>query len=134
VISDGVSMTALLETINILQRARTAFMYNGGCYNWYMYNSRLDEDEILLMVTKVLSDTITLSDVITASETIKILIETITLSDSVSSSFALAALIEFVFIFDSVQVQISNKALNDTIRLNDWLSIKFTPYLEYWSN
>lgn len=132
VISDGVNMAAMLETVNILQRARTPHMYNGGLYNWYMYNTRLDDDEILLMAQKALTDSFTSSDAITSINAIKVLLETLTPADSLAMSQILAPFIEFLFSFDAVRAEISNKALYDTIRVNDWLTIRHTPFVEYW--
>jgi hypothetical protein len=134
VISDGVNMAAMLETVNILQRARTPHPYNSGLYNWYMYNTRLDDDEILLMAQKALTDSFTSSDAITSISMIKEQLETLTPSDSLAMTNILAPFIEFLFSFDAVQREISNKALYDTIRINDWLTIRHTPFVEYWND
>lgn len=134
VISDGVSMAAMLETVNILQRARTPHMYNGGLYNWYMYNTRLDDDEILLMAQKALTDSFTSSDAIISIDMIKECLETLTPADSLAMSQILAPFIEFLFSFDAARAEISNKALYDTIRVNDWLTIRHTPFVEYWND
>lgn len=127
------TLQAFLETITILQRARTPFAYNTGMYNQYMYNARLDEDEILLMATKALSDTITSSDTVGAFSVIRLLIDTIIDTDTVFFG-AETFLQESVFLDEFARVEVSNKALNETIRTADWLTIDRRPVNQEWGD
>lgn len=127
------TLQAFLETVSILQRAKTPFAYNTGMYNQYMYNARLDEDEILLMATKVLLDTITPSDFIAPFSIIHLLTETIT-DTAIVFFMATIFLEESVFIDEFARVEISNKALNEIIRTADWLSIERRPVNQEWGD
>lgn len=131
VISDGVSLTAFLETVSILQRAKTPFAYNNGMYNQYMYNARLDEDEILLLTIKALNDSISSTDFLQPFSISKVLLETLTETD-VRIMMANKSLLEFLFLSEFFQIEITNKALNDTVRLADWLTIKQNPQTIDW--
>lgn len=127
------TLQAFLETITILQRAKTPFAYNNGRYNDYMYNARADEDEILLMATKVLLDSISSSDFIAPFSISKTLLEIIT--DTATVSFIPAfTLLESVFIDEFARVEISNKALNETLRTADWLTIDRRPVNQEWGD
>lgn len=123
-LSDGSSLTAFLETIRFDLRAATPFSYNSGRYNDYMYNRRLDEDEILLYAKKVLGDSISESDnVATVASYLR------TLSDSFSEADTVLFMgttvrDEFLFLSEFFRIEISNKALNETLRVADWMTIK----------
>lgn len=125
------TLQAFLETITILQRAKTPFAYNNGRYNDYMYNARADEDEILLMATKVLLDSVVSSDFIAPFSAQKALLETITDTDSISFSGA-TMMFDFVFLSEYFRIEITNKALNETLLLADWLTIKQSPQSVEW--
>jgi hypothetical protein len=129
-ISDGATLAAFLETVNIYQHAYTQLAYNNSRYNWNMYNRRFDEDEILLRAMKVLTESQSSSDVITAFSSFK------ALADSLSYSAALflqpsPVLDEFVYLSESFRIEVANKAFMDIIRMNDWLQIKKV-FVEYW--
>lgn len=127
------TLQAFLETITIIQRAKTPFAYNTGMYNQFMYNARLDEDEILLMATKALSDAITSSDFMAPFSIIHLLTETIT--DTAVVFFMVNILLEeSVFIDEFARVEISNKALNEIIRVADWLTIDRKPVNQEWGD
>lgn len=131
VISDGVSLTALLDTVTIIQRAITPFPYNNGMYNQYMYNARMDEDEILLMATKALLDSVTPSDFLAPFSAEKVVLETVSGADAVSFVSSMS-LLDFMFLSEFITIQITNKALNDTIEVSDWLTIKQNPQSVEW--
>lgn len=130
-LSGNDNLAAFLETVSILQRAKTPFYYNGGNYNWYMYNSRLDDDEIIILTIKALSDSIGSSDFIAPFMVEKLLSETVTDVDTLSFSASLS-LFDFIFLSEFFRIEITNKALNDTIQVNDWLTVKQSPQSVEW--
>ena len=75
-------------------------------------------------------ETITLSGTLLPFTISQVLLDTITLADVKTFSMA-TCLMDFLFFSELIKVEITNKALNDTIRLNDWISIK-KPFVEYW--
>lgn len=54
------------------------------------------------------------------------------LADAVAKSMSIG-LADFVLNSDSASKQITNKAVNDTLRLNDWLEIRNAPQSDPWS-
>lgn len=133
-ISDGVSLAALLDTVTIYQRAQTPFAYNNGRYNDFMYNSRADEDEILLMPTKVLPENIFPTDTLAPFISIKGLSDIMSETDALllfSSDFVYN---DFVFLSELFRIEVTNKGLNDTIRMADWLSIERNPANDEWTD
>jgi hypothetical protein len=132
-LSDGVSLAAMLDTITILQRAKTPFAYNNGRYNDYMYNARADEDEILLAPTKVLVESLSSTDFMQPFIIAKVITELITDVDILAFS-GIHVLNDFIFLSEYFRIEITNKALNDTIRLADWLSIERTPVNNEWAD
>lgn len=130
-IGGSASLQAFLETVTIYQRANTPFAYNNGMYNQFMYNARADEDEILLMTTKALSDSLTLTDAIGPFVVLQLLSETITDIDTISFSSVLRP-IDFIFLSEFFRIEITNKALNETLRVADWLSIERNPVNNEW--
>lgn len=130
-LSDADSLAAFLDTITILQRATYGNPYNSIEYNAAMYNRTVDNDEVLLQVTKVLQDSITSSDFIAPFSVQKSLLETITETDTIIF-FSDLMLNDFVFISEFIRVEITNKALNETLRLADWLSIERNPVNNEW--
>lgn len=131
VIGGSATLQAFLETVTILQRAHTPFAYNNGMYNQFMYNARLDEDEILLAATKVLVDAMSSSDFLAPFIIDKVLAETIMDTDVLSFSSA-RSVIDFVFLSEFFRIEITNKALNDTVNVSDWLTIKQNPQSVEW--
>lgn len=131
-LSDGVSLAAILNTVTIFQRARTPFAYNNGMYNQFMYNARFDEDEILLMAGKLHLEDMFLSAVMQPFAVEMVRLEVITPVDQTVFFFDLTTLDDFVFLSEFIHVEITNKALNDTLRLADWLSIERNPVNNEW--
>lgn len=130
-LSDAETLAAFLDTITILQHATYGHVYNSAEYNAAMYNRTADQDEVLLQATKALVDAITSSDALAPFSASKLLSETI--SEAVAIFFTQnPVLSDFVFMTDDVRPEISNKALTDTIRVNDWLEFTHTPFTEYW--
>lgn len=130
-ISDGVSLAAMLDTVTIYQRAHTPFAYNNGQYNMFMYNVRADEDEILLMAIKAMTDILSLSDSLTPLDVEKVLPETATLADALTLSSHILFL-DFLFMGDFLSVSVTNKALFDSVRMSDWLTVKRNPQNAEW--
>lgn len=131
-LSDGVTLAAILDTVTIYQRAHTPFAYNNGRYNDFLYNLRADEDEILLMAGKMLTgDAIILTDELRPFLIEKVLLESFTESD-VLSFIVQPIFDEFVFLSEFFRIEITNKALNETLRLADWVTIKQNPQSEEW--
>lgn len=134
-LSDGVSLAAMLDTVVIYQHARTPFAYNNGMYNQFMYNARLDEDEILLMAIKENLDDILASDVLQPFVISKNLPETIPTVDATVFFFDFTLIPDIVIIDESgFRVEITNKALDATLRVNDWLSIEQSPQSDNWGD
>lgn len=132
-IGGSASLQAFLETITIYQRANTPFAYNNGMYNQFMYNARADEDEILLMATKALIDSITSTDTLGDFSVAKELLETMTESDVLSVTPQMI-LDDFIFLSEFHRIEITNKALNETLRVADWLSIERQPVNNEWGD
>jgi len=130
-LSDESSLAAFLETVNILQRATYGAVYNSVEYNAAMYNRTVDNDEVLLQVTKALFDSIDSTDVITEFTVAHLLSETITETDVILFGPTIA-LDDFVFLSEFIRVEITNKACNETVRLADWLSIERNPANTEW--
>lgn len=126
------SLQAFLETVTFYQRAHTPFAYNNGMYNQFMYNVRADEDEILLMATKALQDSVALNDTLGAFEFAKLLVEALTPTDAAILFATSLVLDEFIFLSEFHRIEITNKALNETLRVADWLSIERNPVNQEW--
>lgn len=131
-ISGNAALQAFLDTVTIYQRANTPFAYNNGRYNDFMYNVRTDEDEILLMPGKMLTG----NDVVVTDELRPFLIDKVML-ESFSESDVLSLTSQplfddFVFLSEFFRIEITNKALDETLRLADWVTIKQNPQSEEW--
>lgn len=130
-LSDGVSLAALLDTVTIYQRARTPFSYNNGRYNDYTYNQRFDDDEILLMATKALTDSFALSDTVGDFVVAHLINESLGSADTLSFS-PTTSMDDFIFLSEFFNIQVSNKALNETLRVADWVGLKQNPQSQEW--
>jgi len=132
-IGGSATLQAFLETVTIYQRAHTPFAYNNGMYNQFMYNARADEDEILLAATKALEDNIISVDTLGDFLTDKLLSETVPNVDTLvfSGDFLFQ---DFLFLSEFHRIEITNKALDDTLRLADWLAIERNPVNNEWFN
>jgi hypothetical protein len=130
------SLAAFLGNVNIIQQAIRPFAYNYGLYNWYMYNRALDPDELLLMPIKGLSDsfsglTDTLAQVWFYNRSIT---DTMSLTD-LANLMAGPVIVDFLTCVESFfRIEITNKALNDILRLADWLSIDRRPSNHQWGS
>lgn len=133
-LSDGFSLAAMMDTVTIYQRASTPFAYNNGRYNDFMYNIRADEDEILLMPTKALPDTVTITDVMASFSIEHILSDTLTSTDGTVAFMATSEMVEVVVLDEIFRLEVTNKALNETLRINDWLTIKQRPQSDNWGD
>lgn len=91
-------------------------------YNQFMYNEQTYNGPHTLHVV-LLSDVSSTSDTLSPLDVEKLLQDTATLSENMvfDSSKQLS---DIVFLDESFTKQITNKGLFDSIRLNDWLSIK----------
>jgi hypothetical protein len=87
-----------------------------------------DVRKMLPQLTK--SETVILSDVLLPFSVYKALSETVTLSSVITFDVS-QILMDFIFFSEYIKVEITNKALNDTIRINDWLSIQKSP-VSHW--
>lgn len=133
-LSDNETMAARLETVSILQRATYGVVYNSAEYDAAMYNRTVDTDELLLRPTKALSDTMGFSDTLGAFSTIKALLDSMSETDLISFTTS-PVFIESVFLNEILfRIEISNKALNDTIRVADWLQVERNPQHNDWGN
>lgn len=133
-LSDGVSLAAFLDAVTIRHQATYGNPYNSFSYNEATYNAVYDDDEVLLQIGKVLEDTTTLTDAIGPFVSEKVLLETITGSDVITSFDSVKSLLDFVFMSELFNIQFTNKALNETLRLADWLSIERNPQVNNWGD
>lgn len=133
-LSDGVSLSAFLDTVTIYQRANTPFAYNNGQYNFFMYNARADEDEILLMPGKVMGDGMGIADAMQPFTIEKVMGETMTPTDLTVFFFDIIHPIDIVALEEVFRIEITNKALDATVRINDWLSIEQSPQSDAWGD
>lgn len=123
VFDDSVTHAELFTLMDNLQK-----IFNGA-----IFNEMLTPSDVLLNQAQIAKlDILALTDVRTASF-IKLLLETMTLADVremvLSRTFG-----DAVVLLDTLTKFISNKGLNDTIRVQDWLSIKKNPAENIWSN
>lgn len=134
-LSDGVSLAAFLDTITIRHQASYGNPYNSFSYNEATYNAVFDDDEVLLQIGKFLDgDSVTLMDTVGSFVLEKTLLETITGSDVITSFDSVKSLLDFVFMSELFTIQVTNKALNETLRLADWLSIERNPQVNNWGD
>lgn len=133
-LSDGVSLAAMLDTITILHRASYGNPYNSFSYNESAYNGVFDDDEVLLSIGKVLDDSLSTTDVLAPFVLEKNLAETIASVDVITSVATTKSLLEFLFVSELFSIQVTNKAVGDTIRLADWLSIERSPASDNWGD
>lgn len=132
-LSDAASLSAFLDTVSILQRATYGAVYNNLEYNAGMYNRTVDDDEVLLQATKALTDSLSFTDQIGPFLAYKVMSETLAGAD-VTFFTTGYALIDFMFLSEFFRIEITNKALSDTLRLADWLSIKQNPQSNDWGD
>lgn len=85
-------------------------------------DSIVPNDVLLNQAQIVKLDSLALTDTRTMN-VLKVLLETMTLSD-VRTMMMQTQLADFILMVDTLTKYISDKRLNDSIRLQDWLSIK----------
>lgn len=99
--------------------------YNQGNYNVQRYDIQG------VAHATSLNETVTGADVKLASP-IKVLFDSMTVADATISLMPDLGLTDLFFLEDSINIQFTNKALNDTVRLADWLSIERSPAQNNW--
>lgn len=99
--------------------------YNTRQYNAQRYNING------VFHTTSLSETVTETDGTQLAEMFKSLSDSMSESDTIIFLTDLS-LVDFVFADDAIQIQFTNKALADSVRLADWLSIERNPAQNGW--
>lgn len=79
-----------------------------------------------------LTESVTGTDATQLSETLKVLFDSLTVADATIALMANPVFFDLLFLDATLQIQFSNKALSDTVRLADWLSIERTPAQNNW--
>lgn len=92
-------------------------MYNQRKYNAQRYNING------VFYVSSLSETMTEVDGTQAASFLKSLSDSLASAD-VLTQYADVGLLDFTFLDDMIQIQFTNKALFDTIRLADWLTVE----------
>lgn len=113
----------MLTLIDTLQR-----FFNGQI----LAETLTPSDVLLKDIAISKADLVTLNDLRTAL-TDKSLTDTVTLSD-LRSHFMQTNKVEALLLVDTLQKFISNKRVTETIRLQDWLSVKKNPAESIWSD
>lgn len=91
-------------------------------YNEFMYNEQTYNGPHTLYVA-LLSDSTILSEVSSPLDVEKLLQDTANLSEATTFDASMS-LSDIIFLDENFTKQITNKGLFDSIRLNDWVSIK----------
>lgn len=99
--------------------------YNQAHYNAQRYNING------VFQTTSLSETMTEVDGTQLADLLKALSESLSFTDSIVMSNDIT-LSDFFFLDEMIQIQFANKALGDSIRLADWLSIERAPAQNGW--
>jgi hypothetical protein len=101
--------------------------YNERQYNAQRYNING------VFYAQALAETANLNDGTQLASVLKLLTDSIMASDV--RIMALTHLMsDTAFFDDMIQIQFTNKALNDTLRLADWLSIERNPANNEWAD
>lgn len=100
-------------------------------YNTLGYNEQRYNINGVFHVS-ALSETMTESDATQLADLIKTISESISAADATLLFAADQFLVDFIFLDAAVQIQFTNKAINDTVRLSDWLSIERNPVNNEW--
>lgn len=99
-------------------------------YNDRRYNAQRYNINGVYYATSI-SDTVAPTEFETAS-VIKTLFDSMSESDTIAFGADLS-LLDSIFSDDAIRIDFTNKALNDTIKLTDWLSIKRTNNGEWFN-
>lgn len=99
--------------------------YNARNYNDQRYN--IDG----VFYATALTETVTETDGTQIADLLKFLADSFSETDTLVMSTDVT-LSDFMFLDEMIQIQFANKALGDTIRLADWLSIERAPAQNGW--
>lgn len=125
--TDTFDVTSLkVETLTLIDNLQKYF--NGAIFADMLTPS----DTIINYPQLVKLETITSSDTL-VSTVYKVLLETITLTDTRTMDQT-RSLVEFILLVDSITKQITDKRLADSIRLQDWISVRKNPAANIWSD
>lgn len=100
--------------------------FNTRHYNDQRYNL----DGVFHIST--LTEAVTETDGTQVASFLKALSDALTVADSSVTFLVDLSFVDFLFLDDAIQIQFANKALNDTVRLADWLSIERNPAHNGW--
>lgn len=124
-VSDGVSLAALMDVIP-LGNAGIGVLFGDWLFGEITWEKADIGGNLLLMANKVMTEGIVFTDAIGPFTANKALFDALMSTDAIN--FATDhELLDFLFMSDLARVEISNKALSDEIRMNDWLTIKVLP-------
>lgn len=124
-ISDGVSLAAFMDVVP-LGNAGIGVLFGDWNFGTTTWEKSDIGGNLLLMTGKLFQENLTPTDALAPFTIGKGLFDAVMSADVIS--FATEhALLDFIFMTDLARVEISNKALNDSIRLNDWLTMKLLP-------
>lgn len=102
-------------------------------FNGAIFNETLTPTDVILNQAQISKlDIMTLTDAFTAT-VLKSLLETMTLSDLRTMAQS-RQFVESLVLVDILTKFISDKRLNDSLRLQDWLNIKKNPAEQVWGN
>lgn len=102
-------------------------------YNVHNYNEQRFNINGVFHVSS-LSELVIGSDATQVADTIKLLGDLLTVADNTATFAAQSFLVDTLFVEAVLQLQVSNKALNDAVRLADWLSIERNPASDNWGD
>lgn len=133
-LGNGTTLAALLDSVIFQHRARYySTPYGAFSYNEAMYNVIEDDDEVLLMPIKALSDSMASSDdLATLWAAARILAETQPLVDATLVFVIQPIFAEFLFLSEFFRIEVTNKALNDELRMADWVQLERNPANNGW--
>lgn len=100
-------------------------------YNTHNYNAqRYDLNGVFHI--SALSETVTETDDTQLADFLKALSDSLTLVDATIFFTVDQAFFDLAFLDETIQIQFTNKALTDTVRTADWLSIDRNPAHNGW--
>lgn len=100
-------------------------------YNQAQYNEQRYNINGIYYVTSLV-ETITESDASQLATAIKALSDSLSVADATIFFSNDLGLADFIFMDEFLNIQFTNKALSDTIRMADWLSIERSPAQNEW--
>lgn len=102
-------------------------LYNTDLYNTAQYNADTTA------FYQPLTDTVTSSDVLLKSP-MKVLVDTETLTDNTLAKMPQPNLVDNLFVDEIFSKQVKNKGLSDTIRIEEWTTVKRKPGSIPWGD